>query len=73
MALVRMLYFCAAHLNIHVMITHIAGTSNAIADALSRLQMDCFKRLAPNAADLPDAMPAWPTQFWTDCLFSTSH
>ena len=52
MALVRMLYFCAACFDIHVMSTHIAGTNNAIADALSRLQFRRFKQLAPNAADL---------------------
>ena len=31
MALVHMLYFCAAKYNIHVIITHIAGVNNAIA------------------------------------------
>ena len=73
MALVRTLYFCAARFDIHVMTTHIAGTTNAIADALSRLQVGSFKQLIPNAADLPDPIPAWPTQYWTDCLFSTYH
>ena len=58
MALVRTLYFCAARFDIHVMTTHIAGTTNAIADALSRLQVGSFKQLAPNAADLPDPIPA---------------
>ena len=38
MALVRMLYFCAARHNIHVIITHIDDTTNCIADALSRFQ-----------------------------------
>ena len=28
-------YFCAARFNVHVMILHVAGTCNAIADALS--------------------------------------
>ena len=69
MALVRMLYFCAARF---VMITHISGTTNAIADALSRLHIGRFKQLASNAADLPDLIPAWPTQFWTDCSFCTN-
>ena len=70
MALVHMLYFCA---EIHVKVTNIAGTTNVIADAISRLQIGRFKQLAPNAADLPDPIPAWTTQFWTDCLFSTNH
>ena len=42
MALVRMLYFCAAKYNIHVIITHIAGVNNAIADALSHFQVTRF-------------------------------
>ena len=72
MALVRVLYFCAARFDIHVMVTHIAGTTNVIADALSHSQIGRFKQLAPNAADLPDLIPAWPTQFWTDYSFSTN-
>jgi len=35
MVLVRMLYFCIAQHNIHVLVTHVAGTYNSIADALS--------------------------------------
>ena len=35
MALIRLLYFCAAHYNIRIMITHIAGVDNVIADAIS--------------------------------------
>ena len=46
MALVRMLYFCAARFDIHVMVTDIAGTTNVIADAISRLQIERFKQLA---------------------------
>ena len=68
-----MLYFCAARFNIHVMLTHIAGTTNVIADAISRSQIGRFKQLALIAVDLPDSIPAWPTLFWTDCSFSTSH
>ena len=54
------------------MVTHIAGITNVIVDALSRSQIGCFKQLAPNATDLPDPIPAWPTQFWTECSFSTN-
>ena len=36
---VCMLYFCAAKYNIQVIITHIAGVNNAIADALSHFQV----------------------------------
>ena len=64
MALVRMLYFCAAQFDIHAM---IAGTNNQIADALSCFQTTRFRQLAPQAEPLPDTILAWPTQFWTDC------
>ena len=72
MALVCMLYFCAAQFNIHVLITQIAGTSNDIADSLSHLQMRPYRQLAPHAANLPDFIPAWPTQFWMQCSFNIS-
>ena len=73
MALVCMLYFCTTCFNIHVLITHIADTDNTIADALSRLQIGRFKQLVLNAVDIPDPIPAWPTQLWTDRSFSTNH
>jgi len=73
MALVCMLHFCAARSNIHMLVTHIAGTNNTIADALSRSQMEHFRQLALNAVHLPNPIPAWLTQFWTDCSFITSH
>ena len=34
MTLVRTLYFCAARYNMHIMITHIIGINNCIADAI---------------------------------------
>ena len=49
MVLVHLLYFCAAHDNIHIMITHMAGINNNIADAISRFQMERFRSLAPAA------------------------
>ena len=72
MALVRMLYFGAACFNIHALITHIAGTRNDIADAISSSQMRRFRHLATQVAPLRDPIPAWSTQFWTRCSFSTS-
>ena len=68
MALVRMLYFCAAQHNIHIIVTHIDGTNNCIADALSRFQVQCFHRLDPEAANNPDTIRAWPIQFLRDSL-----
>ena len=64
--LVRMLYFCAAKFDINVMIVHIAGSNNTIADALSRFQATRFYQFAPLAAPHPVNILAWPTQFWTD-------
>ena len=61
MTLVRLLYFCAARYNMHVMITHIMGTNNNIADAISRFQMDRFRSLAPTANPHPDPILALPT------------
>ena len=66
MALVRMLYFCAAKFDINVMIVHTAGSNNTIADALSRFQTTRFHQLAPLAAPHPDKILAWSIQFWTD-------
>ena len=61
-----MLYFCAAKFDINVMIVHIAGSNNTIADALSRFQATYFYQLAPLAAPYPDNILVWLTQFWTD-------
>ena len=66
MVLDRMLYFCAAKFDIHVMITHITGPNNDIANILSRFQTACFHQLAPLAEPQPDTILAWPTQFWTN-------
>ena len=58
MQLVRQLYFIAAANNFHVSVSHIPGTDNAIADSLSRLQMDRFCRLCPGAEPQPTEVPA---------------
>ena len=65
MALVRMLFFCAAHNNFNMCVQHIPGVNNVIADALSRFQQDRFRKLAPNANLHPDNIPAWPQQAFT--------
>ena len=65
MALVRILYFIATRYNFNVMITHIPGTCNLIADALSHFQNCCFHQLAPDAQPFPDHIPAWPTNLCT--------
>ena len=60
MALVRLLYFYAAHHNINVCIVHVPGVCNNIADSLSRFQMDRFRKLAPHANPTADDILAWP-------------
>ena len=49
MSLVRALYFIVACLEFHIAIKHVPGCNNSIADALSRFQVDHFRRLAPEA------------------------
>ena len=51
----------------HVIVTHIAGTDNYIADALSRFQVHHFYQLAPRTATNPDTTRAWPIQLLRDC------
>ena len=58
MVLVRRLFFVAASHNFTVVLQHIPGTDNAIADALSRMQMTRFRSLAPLALTTPTAIPA---------------
>ena len=66
MALVRLLYYCAASYNINVYIVHIAGVNNEIADCLSHFQQDKFRRLVPLANPVPDNIPVWPMQSFID-------
>ena len=67
MALIRMLYYVQHNITyIHVLVTHIAGTDNSIADALSRFQVYRFHQLAPGAATNPDSIHAWPIQLLRD-------
>ena len=49
MDLVRPLYHIAASYNFNVIAVHIAGVDNSIADSLSRLQMERFRSLVPEA------------------------
>ena len=64
MQLVRSIFFTAATHHFTVLVTHIVGTSNAIADSLSRLQMSRFRLLTP-AADLePTPVPQLAATLW---------
>ena len=62
--LVHSIFFSAAANYFTVLVTHIVGTNNSIADSMSRLQISRFRRLAP-AADLePTAVPASAATLW---------
>ena len=61
MALVHLLYFCAACYHINIVITHIPGTDNCIADSLSCFQNQRFHHLVRSALPTADIIRAWPT------------
>lgn len=57
MSLVRYLFYvCATH-NIMLRVVHIAGVDNSIADSLSRLQIDKFRQLDPQASRYQTFLP----------------
>ena len=53
MQLMRRLTWCAATYNCLILAKHVPGVSNSTADALSRLQMDRFRQLAPMQIPTP--------------------
>lgn len=57
MALLRTLFMAAATLNYHIVLTHLPGRTNTIADALSRTQFTKFFTLAPQASRVPTPTP----------------
>jgi hypothetical protein len=63
-SLIRTLCFCAANFNFDFYSEHLAGTKNNIADALSRLQMDRFRRAAPQAEKIPTSCPSVSEVIW---------
>ena len=72
MALVQLLYFCAAHHNINICVQHIPGQINKIADSISRFQEVRFRELAPYANPSPDNIPAWPAHAFTAASCSSA-
>ena len=61
MRLVRQLFLFTAERNMNILLHHIPGQSNVLADRLSRLQVVEFKRLHPEAE--PDITPL-PDRVW---------
>ena len=53
MRLVRALFYFTAKNNINILMHHIPGQTNTLADLLSRLQVDRFHRLHPSAESIP--------------------
>ena len=62
MRLVRFLFLFAARRNINILLQHIQGHNNVLADALSRLQVGRFRRL--HRDHHPVASPV-PDELWT--------
>ena len=57
MKLVRFLVLRCLEFDIHFKARHVPGVDNSIADALSRFQMDRFRRLAPGADPVMTPLP----------------
>ena len=75
--LLRCLAFIAARYHLRVTASHIPGSQNLMADALSRNKLSTFFSLHPQAAKVPSSVPAtltnllipqspdWNSQHWT--------
>lgn len=57
MTLLRAITMCCLRLNIVIKAEHISGVKNVLTDSLSRLQIEKFRRLAPEAEEEPDRIP----------------
>ncbi len=57
MSLIRKLFYIAAKNEFTVNVQHIPGTSNLLADSLSRLQVRKFLQIAPVADEQPTPVP----------------
>ena len=58
MKLMRRLVIYAAKLNFAFYSKHLPGKFNAIADCLSRLQLDKFQKLVPDAESVATPCPS---------------
>ena len=61
MSILRPIVYWALHLNFQINSMHLSSVDNKIADAISRGQVDLFRRLVPEADPLPTTIPV---QFW---------
>ena len=60
MSLLRALFFVCAKNNCQITATYFPGSTNTIADALSRQEWDRFRQLAPQARESPTAITSLP-------------
>jgi hypothetical protein len=65
MKLMRRLAMCALSNNFAIYSVYVPGDHNNIADSFSRLQMDRFRELAPDAAGMGTPCPPLPAVLWT--------
>jgi hypothetical protein len=65
MKLMRRLTMCALRNNFAIYSVYVPGVHNSIADSLSRLQMDRFRELAPDAARMGTPCPPLLAVLWT--------
>ena len=64
MTLIRTLAWIAAQHQFEYRLTHIAGVTNVLADALSRLDVDAFRQACPDAHPSPDTRVPMPDRIW---------
>ncbi|VDI05554.1 Hypothetical predicted protein [Mytilus galloprovincialis] len=64
MKLMRQLTWCAAKYNFYFSAKHVPGYKNQISDALSRLQITRFHKLAPKAEQSPCIVPSASEVMW---------
>ena len=57
MRLLRYMFFRAARLNCNIILQHVPGHSNQLADFLSRLQVCKFQQAAPHMDPGPTSIP----------------
>ena len=62
--LIRTLTWTAAACNFHFTARHLAGIKNKIADSLSRLLLQLFRQLAPEADKDPQICPGPQQLIW---------
>ena len=81
--MLRCLAFICGRFQIHISASHIPGTQNCIADALSRNNLTSFYTLLPQASRIPSLIPGsllqllllerpdWTLQSWTSLWSDT--